>query len=322
MGGGSWSRDYYDDVAKERAVTGASTFAHHDAIKSKPRSEQHVHARLDPKGVKIRESRDSLEHPESLPIAIMLDVTGSMHTVPKEVHERLPNMHEIATKVGIQHPQFLFGAVGDEFADRGSLQVGQFESDNRMAEDLEHFWLEGGGGGGQPRESYQNAIYFFARHTELDSLVKRNKKGYLFILGDEHPYEEVRSDTIEAILGYNLEGKDIPTADIIKECQEKYHIFFIIPTNTSHGRETSLVTAWRNHIGDENVIIMPNASDICELVVTTVGVFEGLVTLEQAKILISGSGIGSRTASNVGDSLYNLVKARGLPVGDAPVRRL
>lgn len=321
MGGGSWSRDYYDDVAKERAVTGASTFAHHDAIKSKPRSEQHVHARLDPKGVKIRESRDSLEHPESLPIAIMLDVTGSMHTVPKEVHERLPNMHEIATKVGIQHPQFLFGAVGDEFADRGSLQVGQFESDNRMAEDLEHFWLEGGGGGGQPRESYQNAIYFFARHTELDSLVKRNKKGYLFILGDEHPYEEVRSDTIEAILGYNLEGKDIPTADIIKECQEKYHIFFIIPPS-SHGRETSLVTAWRNHIGDENVIIMPNASDICELVVTTVGVFEGLVTLEQAKILISGSGIGSRTASNVGDSLYNLVKARGLPVGDAPVRRL
>ena len=202
-------------------------------------------------------------------------------------------MHKIAKKVGIRDPQFLFGAVGDEFSDRGSLQVGQFESDNRMAEDLEHFWLEGGGGGGQPRESYQNAIYFFARHTELDSLIKRNKKGYLFILGDEHPYEVVRSDTIEAILGYKFEGKDIPT-----------------------------VEAWKKHIGDENVLMMPNASDVCELVATTVGVCEGLVTLEQAKVLISGSGIGSKTASNVGDSLYNLVKARGLPVGDAPVRRL
>jgi hypothetical protein len=178
MGGGSWSHDYYEDVAKERATSGASTFAYHDAVKSKPISEQKVHARLDPKGVRVRESRDSLEHPESLPIAIILDVTGSMQRVPVGVQKSLPNMHKLASKVGIRDAHFLFGAIGDEFADRGSLQIGQFESDNRMDEDLEHFWLEGGGGGGQPRESYQNAIYFFARHTELDSLIKRGKKGY------------------------------------------------------------------------------------------------------------------------------------------------
>jgi hypothetical protein len=321
MGGGSWSHDYYEDRAKERARSGASTFAHHEAVAAKPIHEQKVHVRLDPKGVKVRESRDSLEHPESIPIAIMLDVTGSMQSVPKEVHSRLPNMHTIATKIGILDPQFLFGAVGDEFSDRGSLQIGQFESDNRMADDLEHFWMEGGGGGSN-EESYQNAIFFFARHTEIDSLSKRNKKGYLFLLGDEHPYKVVKSSTIETILGYNLEGRDIPTSEVIEECQKKYNIFFIIPSDTNHGRDASLAAAWKKHLGDEHVLIMSSASDICELVATTVGVCEGLVTLDQAKVLLSGSGVSSKTASSVGDSLYNLVKARGLPTGDSKVRRL
>lgn len=322
MGGGSWSHDYYEDKARERASRGVSTFAHDDVIKSKPRSEQKVHARLDPKGVRVRESRDSLEHPESLPIAVMLDETGSMQSVPIDVHARLPNLHKITLKLGIPHPQFLFGAVGDEFSDKGSLQVGQFESDNRMDEDLAHFWLEGNGGGGIPRESYQNAIYFFARHTEIDCQIKRNKKGYLFILGDENPYEKVRRDWVEEYLGYRLEGSDISTEDIIKECQQKYNLFFIIPSETYHGKEPGILKGWKDRLGPENVLTMPNASDVCELVATTVGVCEGLVTLDQAQVLLSGSGISSTTASHVGDALYNLVKARGLPVADPKVRRL
>lgn len=322
MGGGSWSHDYYDDRASARKSTGTSAFAYDAAVASKPRSEQTVHARLNPKDVKIRESCDSLEHPESLPIGIMLDVTGSMRNVPKEVHQSLPKLHGIATKLGIQHAQFLLGAVGDEFSDKGSLQVGQFESDNRMDEDLEHFWLEGGGGGGEPRESYQNAIYFFARHTKTDSFEKRGKKGYLFLVGDEHPYPVVSSRTLETILGYNLEGKDIPTEDIIKECQQKYHIFYIVPTNTCHGSEKYLFDHWGSLIGPENVLKMPNATEICELVATTVGVCEGLVTLDQAKVLLSESGFGSTAASNVGNSLYELVKSRGLPMSETPIRRL
>jgi hypothetical protein len=322
MGGGGWSDDYYAEKAKERAISGASTFAYHEAVAAKPRQEQKVHARLDPKGVRVRESRDSLEHPESLAIGVMLDETGSMARVPEVVHARLPNMHAIATRLGINHPQFLFGAVGDEFSDKGSLQVGQYESDNRMAEDLEHFWLEGNGGGGLPRESYQNAIYFFARHTDIDCVVKRNKKGYLFILGDENPYESVRREWVESYLGYNLEGSDISTADIIKECQQKYHLFFIIPTETHHGRDPGILNGWRDRLGPENVLTLPSASDVCELIATTVGVCEGLVTLDQAQALLSGSGISSKTVSSVGDALYNLAKARGLPVENPKIRRL
>ena len=58
----------------------------------------------------------------------------------------------------------MFGAIGDATCDRAPLQVGQFESDNRMDDDLGRILLEGGGGG-QKTESYELAMYFMARHT-------------------------------------------------------------------------------------------------------------------------------------------------------------
>jgi hypothetical protein len=78
----------------------------------------------------------------------------------------------------------MFGAIGDATCDRAPLQVGQFESDNRMDDDLSRILLEGGGGG-QKTESYELAMYFMARHTAADCYEKRGKRGYLFIIGDE-----------------------------------------------------------------------------------------------------------------------------------------
>jgi hypothetical protein len=44
-------------------------------------------------------------------------------------------------------PQIMFGAIGDATCDRAPLQVGQFESDNRMDDDLGRILLEGGDAG-------------------------------------------------------------------------------------------------------------------------------------------------------------------------------
>jgi hypothetical protein len=143
-----------------------------------------------------------------------------------------------------------------------------------------------------------------------------------FLLGDEHPYPVVKSSTIERILGYSLEGVDIPTETIIKECQEKYNIFFVIPRNSSGGSDHGVLSDWKRLLGDEHVLSLEDASDICELVATTVGVCEGLVSIDEAKVLLSGVGVTPIVASHVEASLYNLVKARGLPTGDSKVRRL
>ena len=70
----------------------------------------------------------------------------------------------------------MFAAVGDATCDRVPLQVGQFESDNRMDQNLEHMILEGGGGG-QKTESYELMLYVAARHTAIDCWDKRRPQG-------------------------------------------------------------------------------------------------------------------------------------------------
>src|SRR5919202_6169799 len=149
MGSGLWSASVYDAAAAHRAATGAPAFAYFSHVaRTRPRSAWTVHPRLDPKGVALRESRDSAEHPTSRAVTVLFDVTGSMHTIPRRLQQKLPELLGLLLRKGyLEHPQILFGAIGDATCDRVPLQLGQFESDNRMDEDLGRILLEGGGGG-------------------------------------------------------------------------------------------------------------------------------------------------------------------------------
>jgi hypothetical protein len=171
MGSGRWSTDVYDAAARMRKATGTSAFAYSDSGARK------VHPALNPFGVGVRESRDSDEHPQSLAIAVLFDVTGSMQRVPRILQEKLPGLLGLILRKGyVRDPHILFGAIGDATCDRVPLQIGQFESDNRMDDDLGRMVLEGGGGG-QMTESYELAMYFMARHTSIDCFDRRGRKG-------------------------------------------------------------------------------------------------------------------------------------------------
>ena len=135
--------------------------------------------------------------PPSIPgrsaIAVLFDVTGSMRrraARPAGASCRSCSGCCCARATSAD-PQILFGAIGDATCDRAPLQVGQFESDNRMDDDLGRILLEGGGGG-QKTESYELALYFMARHTAIDCYEKRGQRGYLFVIGDEMAYPQVK----------------------------------------------------------------------------------------------------------------------------------
>src|SRR5512139_2461125 len=203
MGSGASSTDVYSAAASYRAATGASAFAYSDS------GARTVHPGLSPFNVGVRESRDGDEHPESVPIAVLFDVTGSMGGIPRALQAKLPELLGLVLRKGYtEHPQIMFGAVGDATCDRVPLQIGQFESDNRMDDDLGKIVLEGGGGG-QMTESYELAMYFMARHTAHDSFDKRGKRGHLFMIGDELAYPKVKAREVRAVIGDEL-AEDIP----------------------------------------------------------------------------------------------------------------
>lgn len=268
MGNSSWSNDFYREREANRVKSGVDAFAYHATTVRKPRNEQTVHPQMNPLGV-TRESRDSDAHPASIAIGVILDETGSMSNTPIIMREALPRLMATVMGKGVQDPQVLFGAVGDETNHEvASLQIGQFESGAEMADDLGKVLMEGQGGGSN-HESYQNAIYFFARHTSIDCFEKRGRKGYLFIVGDELPYAHVSHNEVKKLMGDTLEA-DIPTADIVKECQQKYEIYYVLPRGTHNFNSTVIHEAWRTLLGADKVILLNDAADICETIATAV----------------------------------------------------
>lgn len=217
------------------------------------------HALMNPKGVKVRECRDSEDHPNSIGIAFALDVTGSMGNIPKLLAQRdLPHFMKILTDCGIADPQLLFLAVGDATCDGAPLQVGQFESTAALMDQwLTWSYLEGGGGAGIT-ESYELALYFLARHTALDCWLARKQRGYVFMTGDELAYPYVSRHQVESLIGDRLD-EDLTTASVVAALQETFEPFFLIP---DAGRAARCEDFWRELLGD-HVVVLETADDTC-----------------------------------------------------------
>lgn len=249
MGYGNYSFGDHEELVQSRV---------HQSRSEVFRQNQ-VHPLMNPFGVRMRESRDSLDHPNSLPIVFALDVTGSMGAIPELLaRQELPGFMKALLDSGVSDPQLLFLCMGDAAHDRGPLQVGQFES---TAEDMDRWltwcWLEGGGGGNNC-ESYDLAMYFAARHTETDSMALRRKRGYFFMTGDENPYPSVSRRWVQSLIGDELEA-DLPLEQVCQELASMYHPFFLIP---DPGRRKNCESAWRKVLGD-HVVTLTSPEDTC-----------------------------------------------------------
>ncbi len=300
MGSGHWSTDVYTARASYRAATGASAFAYSDG------GATTAHPDLNPRGVKARESRDSDDHPESLAIAVLFDVTGSMGHVPRALQTKLPDLLGLLLrKAYVEHPHILFGAIGDATCDRAPLQIGQFEADNRMDDDLGKILLEGGGGG-QMTESYELAMYFMARHTAIDCFEKRGKRGYLFIIGDELAYSKVKRREVAKVIGDQLE-EDIPVADLVRELQRRYDVYFIIPEGGYYAGTRELKEFWQSLLG-QHVLYLDDPDAVCETIALTIGLAEDAIDLDEGLDHLAEAG--SAAAGSVGRALARLDTAR------------
>lgn len=305
MGSGVWSTDVYDAASRYRAATGTSAFAYSDS------GTRIIHPALNPNEA-TRESRDSAEHPCSVPIAVLFDVTGSMGAVPRILQQKLPKLLGLLLRKGyVTDPQIMFGAIGDATCDRVPLQVGQFESDNRMDDDLSRIVIEGGGGG-QLTESYELALYFMARHTSTDCFDRRGRRGYLFIIGDETAYPRVKAREVNAVLGARLAG-DIPLRSILAEVTRRWDTYYLLPAGSAYAGDSHILGFWRDLLG-QNAVELDDLGAVCETIALTVGLGEDAIDLDRGlddlrEVGSSATGTVGRALAKVGASRAGLVRS-------------
>lgn len=220
MGNGTYSRSCFETYSR---MSGKN----YDATTNRVVGQKYTVSEMDPKlnpSRVIRECRNSDEHPNTIPVILALDVTGSMGNACKETAEALGNiMEELYNKY--KDVQIMVMGIGDLAYDDAPIQISQFESDVRIAEWLDKIYMEHGGGGNN-YESYTAAWYMGLHHTKLDAYDKQNRKGIIITMGDEplNPYlpayelREATGDSVQA---------DIDTNELFKDATEKFDIYHI-----------------------------------------------------------------------------------------------
>ena len=253
MGGGSWTTASYCNYATsigrtfdtKKGVLSDDFASAQELFKSRS-----LDPALDPKNV-IRECCDSEEHPNTIPIILALDVTGSMGDTSIEIAKKL-NKIMTALYKDVKDIEFLIMGIGDLAYDNYPIQASQFESDIRIAEQLDKIYFEAGGGGNE-YESYTSAWLFGARHTKLDSW-KRGKKGLIITIGDEKINPYLPMNPLKKATGEALQA-DIDTKDLYDEVKDKYDLYHLNVTSTSTGERGRIenVKSFAAVIGEQNV---------------------------------------------------------------------
>ena len=184
--------------------------------------QTHIHKDLNPYKV-VRECCDSEEHPNTIPVIIGLDVTGSMGRACVKTAQ---NLNTIITSLydKFDDIEFMIMGIGDLAYDHAPIQASQFESDVRIAEHLDKVYMERGGGG-NGFESYTAAWYFGLYHTKLDCW-RRGKKGIIITMGDEPLNPYLPKYPLSKVTGDNLEA-DVETKDLYELTKEKFDIYHI-----------------------------------------------------------------------------------------------
>ena len=218
MGYGSYSANDWQKLKNSRKLESNSSV-------EEVFTRKECDPKMNPKYIATRECFDSEDHPNTTPIVVGLDVTASMGYLAVDIATGALN--ELITKLystgAVTDPSLMCAAYGD-YEDRFPLQVTQFESDIRIAQQLLDIYFENGG----QNEVVPTCLWeFLSRHTDIDAIKKRNQKGFVFTIGDE---AKIRENWVGLTIYRTIGDKlSFETRDsVLEEVQQKFHVFHIV----------------------------------------------------------------------------------------------
>jgi len=258
MGGG-----FYEP--ESRAVR-ATTKGYQTKSRNEIFKQSTICKEMNPMDVTMREARDSIDHPNTFPIILGLDETGSMGHIPHRlIQDALPTLMTQLIEAGIPDATLCFVGFGDHTCDAWPLQIGQFESsDEKLDHWLENIYLEGKGGGNDG-ESYLLPLVFAAFVAKTDAFEKRNQRGLLITVGDEPPLKRISKNALVGLCGEQandwFEGTHITHAELLDLCSKAWQVVHV---HVNHSGR-SLSRAWTELMGEQNVVVV-RESDIPDVI--------------------------------------------------------
>lgn len=269
MGTGRWDSRAWDSYA-DSTIKGKATVDDVFAARGLDKT-------LDPYKVNFRESCDSNDNPNSTPIIIGLDVTGSMGMIADNIAR--VGLEKLATQIydrkPVSDPHIMFMGIGDVKYDSAPLQVTQFEADIRIAKELTKIYVEHGGGGNSS-ESYTLPWWFAGMHTKCDNFIKRGQKGYLFTIGDEECPKAVLKSEFQKVFGDTIQTDSMSAEDLLRLVSKQYEVFHIVIEEGNHMRyqPDQVMESWTNILG-QRVLKLSDYTKLPELIVSTLQVLNG-----------------------------------------------
>lgn len=297
------------DAGIYRAYASATATMSHTDYKSRAMPKG-----MDPKQIKVRESRASDLNPDPTPVIVALDVSGSMGRVVEAMRKGLGTLfEEVIERKPVSDPHVLAMAIGDMECDSAPVQATQFEADPvTIGKQIEELYLERGGGGND-HESYLGPLYFAAMRTDCDAF-KAGRKGFLFTVGDEEPQEVLTKAMIERFFG-DQPREDLTAEQMVAMIERNWHYFHIVVDEGDYASRSprSVQEGWAKILG-QRVIHLKDHRKMAEVIVSTMEVTVGR---DKASVAKSWSG---DTSMVVAAAIQNLPAAPGsASTGTSPV---
>lgn len=250
MGGGSYSLNSFAEYSKS---VGKLYCADTGRVSNQIWHSTSMKDTMNPFN-KIRECCNTEEHPNTVPVILALDVTGSMGNACKETAEALGAIMDKLYKK-FKDIEICVMGVGDFECDCSPLQVSQFESDVRVAKQLDEIWMEHRGGGND-YESYTAPWFYGLYRTKLDAFDKQGRKGVIITMGDEPLNPDLPINRISEYFG-SPEGAaqigSLETNQLYKDASKKFDIFHIAvddPGDSYHRNKSGIERTFKPVLGE------------------------------------------------------------------------
>lgn len=273
MGSGSFNKALYTAHIRSTSYSDTGT-----RKSLRDEMSKYLDSALDPMGIELRESRDSADNPNSTPVIICPDVTGSMGYISH--YMITPGLGEFMTelldKQIVTSPHVMFAAIGDVETDRAPFQVSQFEADVRIVQQLQKVYPEGRGGG-NGHESYTLPWFFADEYVSTDAWDKRQQKGYIFTIGDEPPNQVLALADLQRVFGPTVRAtEDITSKALYKRVIEKWEVYHIVIEQGSYATQNPTIVArqWKELIG-VRTIMLSDHKKLAEVLAAVMRVSQG-----------------------------------------------